>query len=378
MNSQYRKTSPDPIYFLIIDRTVYLLTIQQIMISYLSRKAMYGLLVMLGVVVLVFLLFLGFGDPSRLIMGQRADAATQENIRKELYLDQPKWKQFVFYLNDVSPISIYSRGQIAEKGIKGWFIGGDRQIGLKIPYLRRSYQSKREVWDILMEAIPGTILLAVAAMLIATLPGIFLGVTAAVKKNTWMDFSAIIVSVLGISAPSFFMGILIAYLFGFVWSNYTGLHMTGSLFDTDPFAGRQMHLQNLILPAITLGIRPLAIITQLTRGSMLDVLDQDYIRTAYAKGLGKKIIIFKHALRNALNPVITAVTGWFAELLAGAFFVEYIFGWKGIGKVTVDALEKLDFPVVMGSVLVSAFFFVMVNLLADLLYGIIDPRVRLG
>jgi peptide/nickel transport system permease protein len=153
--------------------------------------------------------------------------------------------------------------------------------------------------------------------------------------------------------------------------------MTGSLFDTDPFAGRQMHLQNLILPAITLGIRPLAIITQLTRGSMLDVLDQDYIRTAYAKGLGKKIIIFKHALRNALNPVITAVTGWFAELLAGAFFVEYIFGWKGIGKVTVDALEKLDFPVVMGSVLVSAFFFVMVNLMADLLYAVVDPRVRL-
>ena len=347
------------------------------MISYLSRKAIYGLLVMLGVVVLVFLLFLGFGDPSRLIMGQRADAATQENIRKELYLDQPKWKQFVFYLNDVSPISIYSRGQIAEKGIKGWFIGGDRQIGLKIPYLRRSYQSKREVWDILMEAIPGTILLAVAAMLIATLPGIFLGVIAAVKKDTWMDVSAIIVSVLGISAPSFFMGILIAYLFGFVWSSYTGLHMTGSLFDTDPFAGRQMHLQNLILPAITLGIRPLAIITQLTRGSMLDVLDQYYIRTAYAKGLGKKIIIFKHALRNALNPVITAVTGWFAELLAGAFFVEYIFGWKGIGKVTVDALEKLDFPVVMGSVLVSAFFFITVNLLADLLYAVVDPRVRL-
>jgi len=159
-------------------------------------------------------------------------------------------------------------------------------------------------------------------------------------------------------------------------SQYTGLHMTGSLFDTDPFEGRHLELKNLILPALTLGIRPLAIITQLTRGAMLDALDQDYIRTAWAKGLGQRTIIWKHALRNALNPVITAVTGWFAELLAGAFFVEYIFGWKGIGKITVDALEKLDFPVVMGSVLLTSFFFIVINLLADLLYGLIDPRVR--
>jgi len=153
--------------------------------------------------------------------------------------------------------------------------------------------------------------------------------------------------------------------------------MTGSLFDTDPFAGRQLQLQNLILPAITLGIRPLAIITQLTRGSLLDVMDQDYIRTAHAKGLSKRNVIWKHALRNALNPVITAITGWFAELLAGAFFVEYIFGWKGIGKVTVDALEKLDFPIVMGSVLITSFFFIVINILADWLYGVVDPRVSM-
>lgn len=110
---------------------------------------------------------------------------------------------------------------------------------------------------------------------------------------------------------------------------------------------------------------------------MLDVLNQDYIRTAYAKGLSKGVVVWKHALRNALNPVITAITGWFAELLAGAFFVEYIFGWKGIGKVTVDALEKLDFPVVMGSVLITSFFFILVNVLADVLYAVVDPRVRL-
>jgi peptide/nickel transport system permease protein len=331
---------------------------------------------MLGVVVVVFMLFQGFGDPSRLVMGQRADAATQENIRKELYIDQPRWKQFLFYLNDVSPICIYPAAEITNKKLKGIFFGERLKIGLKIPYLRRSYQSKREVWDLLMEALPGTLILAVAAMLIAGSLGIFLGVLAAVRKDSWVEHSAIFASVVGISAPSFFMGIVIAYLFGFVLSHYTGLHMTGSLFDTDPFEGRKIQLQNLILPAITLGIRPLAIITQLTRGSMLDVLEQDYIRTAYAKGLGRRKVIWKHALRNALNPVITAITGWFAELLAGAFFVEYIFGWKGIGKLTVDALEKLDFPVVMGSVLVSSFFFILVNTLADLLYGFIDPRIK--
>ena len=230
----------------------------------------------------------------------------------------------------------------------------------------------------LLEALPGTLLLAFAAMFIAVVIGIPLGIVAAVKQNTWMDTTAVFSSIIGISAPSFFMGIIIAYVFGFVLSDWTGLHITGSWFDIDEYGQKRLTLQNLILPAITLGIRPLAIITQLTRSAMLDVLDQDYIRTAYAKGLKKRTVIWKHALRNALNPVITAITGWFAELLAGAFFIEYIFGWKGIGKVTVDALEKLDFPVVMGSVLISATFFILINILADILYGIVDPRVRVS
>jgi peptide/nickel transport system permease protein len=345
------------------------------LISSITSKIFYGSLVMAGVVVIVFILFQGFGDPARLIMGQRADAGTLSNIRKELYLDQPKWKQFVLYLNDVSPVSIYSRQELEDKKIRSLSIGSDTRLVLKFPYLRRSYQTRKEVWSMLMDALPGTIILAFAAMLIATVLGIGLGILAAIKKDTWMDTTAIFGSVLGISAPSFFMSIVIAYVFGFVFSEYTGLHMTGSLFDTDPFAGRQWQLKNLILPAITLGIRPLAIIAQLTRGSMLDVLNQDFIRTAYAKGLSRNQVIWRHGLRNALNPVITAITGWFAELLAGAFFVEYIFGWKGIGKVTVDALAKLDFPVVMGSVLVTAFFFIVINILADWLYRVVDPRV---
>lgn len=324
----------------------------------------------------MFFLFQGFGDPARLVLGQTGDSATIQNIRKELYLDQPKWKQFVFYLKDISPVSVHSRQEIEQKQLKGIFIGGENKLAVKVPYLRRSYQTKKDVWATLTEALPGTAILALAAMLFATIAGIILGIIASVKQNTWMDTSAVFASVLGISAPSFFMGILIAYLFGFLWSDFTGLHMTGSLFDTDPFEGRRLQLHNLILPALTLGIRPLAIITQLTRSSMLDTLNQDYIRTAYAKGLSKKAVVLKHALRNALNPVITAVTGWFAELLAGAFFVEYIFGWKGIGKITVDALEKLDYPVVMGSVLLTAALFVLVNMLADFLYGMADPRIR--
>ena len=347
------------------------------MLKFIIKKIVYGLLVLIGVVVLVFILFQGFGDPARLVMGQTGDATTQANIRKELYLDQPKWKQFFFYINDVSPIAIHSKEEIQKKELKGFFIGGENKLAFKFPYLRKSYQTKKSVSAILMEALPGTLLLALAAMMIAIAIGIPLGVVAAVKQNTWMDTTAVFSSIIGISAPSFFMGIIIAYVFGFLLSDYTGLHLTGSWFDIDENGVKRLTLQNLILPAITLGIRPLAIITQLTRSAMLDVLDQDYIRTAYAKGLTKQRVIWKHALRNALNPVVTAITGWFAELLAGAFFIEYIFGWKGIGKVTVDALEKLDFPVVMGSVLVTATFFILVNILADIFYGIIDPRVRI-
>jgi peptide/nickel transport system permease protein len=345
------------------------------MISQVTGRIFYGSLVMLGVVVCVFFLFQGFGDPARLVLGQRADAGTINNIRKDLYLDQPKWKQFVYYLNDVSPISVYKLQELQERNIHYLGIGGNTKLVLKFPYLRRSYQTRKQVWPMLMEALPGTIILACLAMFIATLFGMALGILAAVKKDSWMDTTAIFTSVLGISAPSFFMSIVIAYIFGFVLSQFTGLQMTGSLFDTDPFIGRQLQIRNAILPAITLGIRPMAIIAQLTRGSMLDILNQDYIRTAYAKGLSRKQVIWKHALRNALNPVITAITGWFAELLAGAFFVEYIFGWKGIGKLTVDALTKLDFPVVMGSVLVTSFFFISINILADWLYRVVDPRV---
>ena len=344
---------------------------------YFLRKIAYSLLVLLGVAILVFVMFQGFGDPARMIVGQTGDKRTLENIRKDLYLDQPKWKQFVLYLNDISPICRHSQADIEKKQLVGFFVGGTEKVGLKIPYLRKSYQTKKNVGQLLLESLPGTMILAFTAMLFATIFGILLGVVAAVKKGTWLDTASVFSSIAGISAPSFFIAIIIAFLFGVILHDYTGLNLTGSWYEIDEISGVQyVNSRNLILPAFTLGIRPLAIITQLTRSSMLDVLNQDYIRTAYARGLPKRSVIFRHGLRNALNPVITAITGWFAELLAGAFFIEYIFGWKGIGKITVEALEKLDYPVVMGSVLLNACIFIFINLFADTLYRIIDPRIK--
>jgi len=194
------------------------------MFKYITKKILYGLLVLVGVVVLVFFLFQGFGDPSRLVMGQSGDSATQSNIRKELYLDQPKWKQFLLYLNDVSPICFHSKEDIANKQLKGIFVGNNKKIGLKIPYLRKSYQTKRPVWNVLMQALPGTLMLAVAAMFIAMLIGIPLGVMAAVKQNTWVDTSAIFSSIVGISAPSFFMGIIMVYVFVGNFIYWKGIH----------------------------------------------------------------------------------------------------------------------------------------------------------
>jgi peptide/nickel transport system permease protein len=215
-------------------------------------------------------------------------------------------------------------------------------------------------------------------MFIATFFGVGLGVVAAVKQNSWLDHTLVTGSVLGISVPSFVSAILIAMVFGYYLSDYTGLNITGQLWVNHPIYGRTLHLENLILPAVTLGLRPMAIITQLTRSSMLEVLGQDYIRTAQAKGLRYFKVILKHALKNALNPVLTAVSGWLASLMAGAFFVELIFDWKGLGFVTLKAVQSLDFPVVMGSTLFIASIFVIINLVVDILYAALDPRVRLA
>jgi peptide/nickel transport system permease protein len=181
------------------------------------------------------------------------------------------------------------------------------------------------------------------------------------------------------SVPSFFSAIIFAWIFGFLLKDFTGLEMSGSLYELDDY-GESFHLKlkNLLLPSLVLGIRPLAVISQLMRNELLNILNQDYIRTAKAKGLSKFYVIKNHAIKNSLNPVVTAISGWFASLLAGAVFVEFIFGWNGIGKEIVNALNLLDLPVIMGSVIVIAFMFILINIFVDIIYIKLDPRVKLN
>jgi len=351
------------------------------MLLYALKKFCYGLAVMAGVVVVVFILFnILPGDPARMTLGQRADVQSLEAVRKEFGLDKSRPVQFLLFINDLSPVGYHENNiEALEKYHYVRLVPvANNVIALKLPYLRRSYQTKREVSTILAETVPNTFVLALTAMVFATAIGVLLGILSAVYKDTWIDTSANAFAILGISAPAFFAGIIIAWFFGFVLGPYTGLNMSGSLYSYDPFRGEVMTLKNLILPMVTLGLRPLAIIVQLTRTAMLDILSQDYIRTARAKGLGRNAVIYKHALKNALNPVITAISGWFASLLAGSFFVEYIFGYNGLGRTTVKALEMSDFPVVMGSILFIALVFVVVNILVDVLYAFADPRVKLA
>lgn len=350
-------------------------------VSFLLKRLAHGLLILLGVVVTVFFLFNVLpGDPVALLAGQRSDLSTREAITKELGLDKPLPVQLLYYVNDISPLGIHEADSATQAKYayhKIVPVSGKKVLAWKTPYLRRSFQSNKNVMDILLDHFGGTLWLAAAAMLIASVVGILFGVFAALKPHSRLDHTLITTSILGISVPSFVAAILIAMTFGFYWSHITGLNLTGQLYEIDPFEGKKLMLRNLILPAIALGIRPLAIITQLTRSSMVDVLSQDYIRTAKAKGLSKSKIIKRHALKNALNPVITAVSGWLASLMAGAFFIEYIFNWKGLGSVTLRAVENLDFPVVMGATLFIAFLFILVNILVDLLYTVLDPRVKL-
>ena len=340
---------------------------------------------MLGVISLVFFLFTILpSDPARMMMGQRSDIQTEAAIRKEMGLDLPKSVQFLAYLNDLSPISWHKtkdKDSFFYLNSKNYsfakLISGDESaLVLKKPYLRRSYQSKRLVSDILYEAFPKTALLALVSIFFAIIVGIFIGVLCAVYKDTWFDKVALFFSVLGISLPSFFAAILFAWVFAFLLADYTGLSMFGSLFSVDDYgSGTYLDLKNLILPALTLGIRPLAVVVELTKSSVLDVLSQDYIRTAKAKGLSYRKILVKHTLKNALNPVVTAISGWLASLLAGAVFVEYIFDWKGMGVVIVEGLDKYDFPVVMGSLLYVSVILVLINIVTDVIYGWLDPRV---
>lgn len=440
------------------------------MFKFILKKITYGFLVMFGVITVIFFLFqIKPGDPARMLGGNNANEDILRAIRHDLGLELPVYQQYLLYLNDLSPLSMHnevdkeSHTYLDPGGDKysymKLFSVGKKAVVIKLPYFRRSYRFNEKVSVIISESLPGTIILALSSILLASFLGIFMGIIAAVNKGGFFDGFCSSVAILGISGPSYFVGLVIAWIGGYLWfkttslpimplaffvlglllgislnkfsrkqilgkfsysymfecafkglaygfilwltgfmingmagyevlpliGNYlelpgTGLNMAGSWIEPvmtdDGEFFEEYRWKNLILPTIALGIRPLAIVLQLTRSSMLEVLSQDYIRTARAKGLSGFNVLVVHALKNALNPVVTALSGWFASLLAGAVFIEEVFSWNGIGKEVFDAVFYDDLPLVIGSVLVISSMFVFLNILVDIVYGILDPRIR--
>jgi peptide/nickel transport system permease protein len=352
----------------------------------LIKKILYGLITLFGVVTVIFFILNKIpGDAAQMMQDQREDSVQLQAIKHKYGFDKPKFTQYLLYLNDLSPVSSHSKNSndftylafgkydaLPILSLKNF------TIVLKYPYLRESYQKNgKTVMSIIKETLPNTAVLAITAIFIAIVLGIFLGIISAIYKDSVIDRIISVISTLGMSVPSFFSAILFAWIFGFVLHKYTNLNMSGSLYEVDNFGeGKYLQLKNLVLPAIVLGIRPLAVVIQLMRNSLLEVFNQDYIRTAKAKGLSSIKIIYKHALKNALNPVVTAVSGWFASLLAGAVFVEYIFGWNGLGKEIITALNEKDYPVIIGSSIIIASMFIIINIFVDMIYGWLDPRIQ--
>ena len=358
------------------------------MLKYILDKFFYSLLTLFGVVTVIFFLFNVLpGDPAQMMLGQNENSEQLNIVKKKYGFDKPLSTQYLYYLNDLSPFSLHSLNKddysfFDRENYTGLELlkTHNYSVNIKYPYLRTSFINQgKKVSDIIVETLPNTIILAISAISIAIILGIFLGILSALYKNTFLDIAIQFFSTVGMSVPSFFSAIIFAWIFGFLLKDFTGLEMSGSLYELDDY-GESFHLKlkNLLLPSVVLGIRPLAVISQLMRNELLNILNQDYIRTAKAKGLSKFYVIKNHAIKNSLNPVVTAISGWFASLLAGAVFVEFIFGWNGIGKEIVNALNLLDLPVIMGSVIVIAFMFILINIFVDIIYIKLDPRVKLN
>jgi len=304
------------------------------MLTYLLRRILIAVPTLLGVVLLVFLMVrLAPGDPAILLAGEFATPETLEAIRTRYGLDRPLPEQFALYL--------------------GALLQGD---------LGESARSRRPVLEELKTYFPNTVVLATAAILVALATGIPLGILAALRQGSWLDLGVMVLALLGGSMPVFWFGLLAILIFSVELGWF-------------PVAGKGT-LAHLVLPAVTLGINATALLARMTRGTLVEVLSQDYIRTARAKGLAERVVIFKHALRNALIPVVTVAGLEFGSLLAGAVITETIFAWPGLGQLLVGSILSRDYPVVQGAVLLVAFTFTLVNLMVDLLYAWIDPRVR--
>ena len=324
------------------------------------------------------------GDPARMMMDQNEDAEQLKIIQKKYGFDQPILNQYLYYLNDLSILSIHSKNpdklnflNKKKYSYKTLLSFEQSSIVIKFPYLRESYQRRGvKVSTIIKDTFPNTVVLAISSILIATIFGLIFGIISALNKGTFLDNFIQLLSTFGMSMPSFLSSIIFAWIFGFVLSEYTNLNMTGSLYELDDFGDEYtLVLKNLILPSIVLGIRPIAVISMMMRNSLIETLKKNYVITAYAKGLSKSKVIVNHCIKNSLNPVITALSGWFASLLAGSVFVEYIFGWNGLGREIVNSLNVLDVPVIIGSVLVISFAFIMINIFVDYIYKYLDPRI---
>lgn len=306
--------------------------------TYILRKLLYSILVLIGVITVTFcLMYVIPGDPARLMLGQRADIASIDAVRKQLGLDDPLYVQY---------------GRFMFKAVQG--------------DLGRSYSSNRDVLTTIMETFPATAILAVSSLILSSFIGIIIGVISSVKPYTVTDNLSMLLALFGISFPPFALGLIMALIFGawLKWFPISGYINNGMIY--------------LVLPMLTLALRPLSIIARLTRSSMLDVLGQDYVRTARAKGVSEWKVIIRHALRNALNPVITTISAWLAALLGGTFFIEYIFNWPGIGLLAINSILSLDFPMIQGTVLFTAVIFIIVNMIVDIIYAFLDPKVKLS
>jgi peptide/nickel transport system permease protein len=309
-------------------------------LNYVARRVLHAIPILWGVLTVTFILmYVVPGDPARIMLGARADEETVKAIRSELGLDDPLPVQY---------------GRFVMKAVQG--------------DLGRSYFTNREVMGEILSRVPATTLLGVTAMLIAVVFGILVGVASAVRPYSALDQSSMVLALVGISMPVFFLGLLLAWIFGYLlgWFPISG------------YPSGLTDLKYLVLPSLALAASPLALIARLTRSSMLEVLREDYVRTARAKGLSEKFVVFKHALKNALNPILTAASQSLAAVLAGAFFVEFIFNWPGIGLLAIDAINKYDFPMIQGTVLFDAAVFIVINILVDVGYAMLDPRVKLG
>lgn len=305
-----------------------------VMKIYIIKKALMLIPILLVVSILIFLMQAAIpGDPiDAMFTGQVPDEETVDRLRAQLGLDQPLPIQYIYYMSGV--------------------LRGD---------LGKSIRTGRPVLQEISDRYSNTMILAVTSLLIAIVVGVGLGVISAVKKDSIIDTLSTVVALLGVSMPSFWLGLLLMYLFAV---NLRLLPVMGS----DSWS-------HLVLPAMTMGLISAGIIMRMVRSSLLEVFHQDYIRTARSKGLSERKVVLKHALKNAMIPVITVVGLQFGFLLGGAFIVENVFSWHGLGQLAVQAIGTRDFPVVQGVILVVASTYVIVNLLIDILYSLIDARV---